>query len=370
MKKIAFYIPSMTGGGAQKVIATLANNFASRGFQIDLLLTKAHGDFLDKINKDVKIIELSSKRVLFDIRMLTHYLNTNEPDVLISALTHANIIALISKSLCKSKTKVFITEHSNYSRASNARSRHETFIFNHLVSVLFKKSDGIIAVSNGSKEGLYSKYPQLESHIKVIYNPFDINDIKELSIKPNPHPWLAKSRSFKTLVKVGRLVEPKDHLTLLKSIKLLQSKIDMRLIIIGDGELKDELVEYTNVNNLNEIVDFYGFVDNPYALMSKADLLVSSSKYEGFSNVIVEALACGVPVVATDCPSGPSEILEDGKWGILVKPEDPEALARGIQYALENKDTAIDSISRAEDFSVEKIGNQYLDHIFKDRPSL
>ena len=168
------------------------------------------------------------------------------------------------------------------------------------------------------------------------------------------------------ILAVGRLSDAKDFPTLLKAIVRMNEKRKVKCIILGEGELREKLQGMIEQLSLSGTVDLHGFVGNPYAYLAKADLFVLSSRREGFPNVLVEAMACGTPVVATDCPSGPAEILENGKYGPLVPVGDAQALADAMLRTLDDHLPAETLIARAEEFSVEKIADQYIDLLFSD----
>lgn len=365
MKKIALYIGSMGGGGAEKVFMLLANSFVCQGFKVDLLLTKKDGFYLNRLDKRINIIELSGKRTLLDLFKLAKYLKSSNPDVIVSALVSSNLICATASLFSRSMTKVYVTEHSNLSQTLNQIVFYKAFVIDLLLRIIYRKVDGVISVSNGVKEDLNLRMPFLINKNVTIYNPFEINSIKEKSLESNSHPWLKSSRNHKTVVAVGRLSAAKDFQNLLTSIFILKDKIDIRLIILGDGELKTELTDFINNKEISGIVSLHGFTDNPFSFMSKADLFVSSSKYEGFSNVLVESMISGCPIVSTDCPSGPAEILENGRWGTLVPVGDPEALADAIYEELSNS-TDVSYEQRIKDFNMEKISRSYIKCILNE----
>lgn len=365
MKKIALYIPSMQGGGAEKVFVTLANYFVSIGYKVDLLLTLKIGPYLEKLDSRINIYELSSKKTSFDLFRLVNYLKNNTPDVLLSALTHTNIIAMMANVLAGNTCPVYISEHANFSENIKILSKGKQLIFKSLVAKFYPKSKGIICVSGGVKDDLIHNFPSLSDKITVIYNPFEISVIKQKSQEPVNHPWLQNNRPFKTIISAGRLNLAKDFHTLLAAFLLVRKNCDVKLLILGEGELRDDLMQFVKTYGLEQVVNLHGFVNNPFAYISKADAFVLSSKYEGLSNVLIESMICGVPLVSTDCPSGPAEILENGKWGTLVPVGDYEKLAQAIVHVLgDNK--LIDYTSRIKDFDYRKIGNDYINYILKD----
>jgi len=218
--------------------------------------------------------------------------------------------------------------------------------------ILYRKADTIVAISKGVKEDLIKTLKLPQEKVKVIYNPLDIDKIKRMAKEEINHPWLV-NKEYPVIINVGRLIYQKGQDILLKAFKIVNEKIESRLIVLGEGPLLNELKNLTKQLNIEDKVDFVGFQKNPFSFISKSDVFVLSSRWEGFPNVLIEAMACGVPVISTDCPSGPNEIIENGKNGILVKVDDVYGLAEAILSILENKNFS-DALSKNALKSVEK----------------
>jgi glycosyltransferase involved in cell wall biosynthesis len=231
--------------------------------------------------------------------------------------------------------------------------------------IFYPFADAIIAVSDGAANALSRTAGIARDRITVINNPVFTPAIPTLAQDNVEHPWL-KNKQFPVIVAVGRLSDAKDYPTLLKAVAHVSAKRMVKCIILGEGELREKLQGMIEQMSLSDTVDLHGFVGNPYAFLAKADLFVLSSRREGFPNVLVEAMACGTPVVATDCPSGPAEILDNGKYGPLVPVGDVQALADAMLRTLDDHLPAETLIARAEEFSVEKIAGQYIDLLFSD----
>ncbi|WP_019241430.1 MULTISPECIES: glycosyltransferase [Bacillus] len=219
---------------------------------------------------------------------------------------------------------------------------------------MYRKLKTIIAVSDGVKASFEKKFPKVNVPIKRIYNPIRLNDISSMLVEKNDLDVTAES----ILLGVGRLTEMKGFDDLIKAHKyLLDKKVKTKLIILGEGEQRENLEKLILELNVQESVILKGFVNNPYKYMKAADVFVLSSRYEGFSVVIAEALAVGLPVVSTNCPSGPSEVLEEGKYGLLSPVNDYKALAMNIIESLKIDNDGVKNIrkKRANDFSFHKI---------------
>jgi glycosyltransferase involved in cell wall biosynthesis len=361
-KKIAFFIPSLRGGGAERVFVDLANNFAKRGLSVDLVLAQKEGPYLKDVSSKVNIIDLKSKRVLFSLLPLIKYLKSKKPDSLISAIFHANIITLIACLFCR--CDVIVTEHSPFSVTQKKLPLWKRFIVKTAMKLLYGRAKTIVTVSNGVAEDFVKKIGIKKENLHTIYNPVDIKSVLERSKEDSSHKWL-KNKEKKVLLGVGRLTEQKDFSTLIKAFVKLRKKKEIKLIILGEGKDRKSLEKLIKELQIENDVDMPGFIDNPYSCMANSDIFALSSEYEGFGNVLVEAMACGTPVVSTDCPCGPSEILDNGKYGKLVPVGDINDLAGAIEETLENPIEKKLLQERAKYFSVEKITKEYID-IMKD----
>lgn len=352
-KKISFFIPSLRGGGAERMFVNLANAFSEKGFNVSLILAQKEGPYLSLINEKVNVVDLGASRVLFSLFPLVKYLRKENPDYLLSTLNHANIVAVMAKIFSFSKTKLIIRVPNYISISANVKEK----IF---AKVFYKKADKIIAISKGIKNDLVSTLGLSADKIEVIYNPVFEYSILEKFKENIDHPYF-KSEKNKIFLGVGRLTYQKDFETLLRAFSKINKKLkNTKLIILGEGEDREKLQELIIERGLKNDVSIPGFADNPYAYMAKSDVFVLSSRFEGFGNVIVEAMACGTSVVSTDCPSGPREILEDGKFGKLVSVGDYKEMAKAIEETLENSMDSKILQKRAKDFDIEKISEKYL----------
>lgn len=359
MKKVALYIPSMNGGGAERVMLALANGLAEKDIQIDLVLNKAEGTYIKYISSKVNIVSLDSSRVLYSILPLAKYLRKEQPDAILSAMNYVNVITMLAKFASNSKTKVVLSEHSNFTEAKKTIGHIKSRVIIPLMSWTYQKSDAIVAVSNGVADALAKEINIKRNKITTIYNPIFSDNLTKQSKESVSHPWI-RADSLPLILGVGRLTRQKDFESLIRAFKKVREQKDCNLIILGEGELRPQLEQLINNLNLYDSVQLLGFVDNPYAWMAHANLFVLSSINEGFGNVIVEAMACGTPVVSTNCPSGPREILEDGLWGRLVPPSNTSLLSEAIIASLDNP-TKADIEARAKFFSVDNAVDQYFD---------
>lgn len=361
MVDIALFIPSLGGGGAERVMLILANTLAEKGYSVDLILVKAKGSFLRDISKNVRIINLNSSRTLFSIMPLVSYLKREKPKVVMSAMHYVNIILLIAKKISRSNFKLIISEHSTLS-FSLAGSSFTNLILKKIMRQMYPNADEIIAVSQGVADDLIEVLELKNKVVHVIHNPVVTKELLLKKEEPLDHPWIKNNKPF--ILGVGRLTKAKNFPLLINAFAKVEKDIPVHLVILGTGELESELKELIYNLGLQDKIHMLGFVDNPYSWMKKAKLFILSSSWEGFGNVLVEAMACGTSVISTNCPSGPAEILENGKWGRLVNVNDINHLSEVLKQEILNGEKSMDYSKRLEDFHVDNIVDQYIKLFF------
>ena len=327
---------------------------------MDLLLAEASGPYGALVSSEVRIINFNKGRILASLPSLVHYLNKDNPYVILSAMTHTNIVALLAAKIARAKTKVVVSQRNAMNQANHRFSQLRRPFMNFLIKVCYPWSHAITTVSNGVSNDLIKLLPKEKDKIFTIYNPVLTPDIYEKMEEVVDHPWINSwEKDTKIILAAGRLNVQKDFETLIRSVALVRKQVNVKLIILGKGELQFELEKLIQSLGLINAVDLYGFVDNPFKFMKKADLFVLSSKWEGLPGVLIQAMACGTPVISTDCPHGPSEILEHGKWGSLVPIGDIQTMTNAIVKALQ-KNEHPNVFERANEFSEDKAVNEYL----------
>ncbi len=355
--RIAIFLPSLRGGGAERVMVQLANGFARKGHSVDLLLAQAEGRYRDEVSGEVDIIDLSSKRVSSALRPLANYLRTKRPDALLTAMAHANLVAIVAHKMARSRARLVISERNSLARLSGASG----VAFRCIMRALYPFADRVVCVSEGIADELKHEAAVPSRLLRAIPNPVDTADIAgKAQDRPN-HPWF-EGGAAPVIVAVGRLETQKDYPTLIAAFNEVRSRRSVRLIILGEGSLRERLQTDINRRGLTASVSLAGFQANPFGWMAAARLYVMSSLYEGFPNSLVQAMACNTQVVSTDCPTGPSQILEGGKWGTLAPVGCAPALARAIESALDRQDSP-DVRRRAADYAIDGIVMQYLDEL-------
>jgi len=364
--KVIILLPNLCGGGAERVYVYLANDWLLRGIAVEFILMERKGELLPLLGAGITVTELYSENIRSLILPLASHLKKTKPDVILASMWSLTSAAVISWVLSGKAGRLFLCDHEHLTRSYLTRHRVSASFLKNTIRFTYPLADGIIAVSQGVKEDLCALGKLPEKMVRVIYNPAATGVSPDrVSIDVGNKLW---GEGFKhNILAVGRLSEEKDYNTLIRAFALLPEALNAKLVILGDGPLREELHKFVTQLGLVEKISFPGFVRDTYPMYRSADLFVLSSLWEGFGNVIVEALECGVPVVSTRCPGGPAEILENGRYGRLVPVGDHVALAEAIVKSLEEEHNHADLKLRARDFSVKKISDQYLSCMFPER---
>ena len=356
--------PKSAHGGITPVVRNLAHAFGKLGYQVDLLInTKKLETPPDSPAEYIRIVPMRSRHRFSVAFELARYLRKERPDFLLAAGHRYNLAAAWAKRFCP-QAKVYLSVHNTISAESSKGGRLKLWKRLQSISRFYPWADGVIAVSQGVKDDLVQSTRLQEANVSVVYNPIFTPELIVKSKEAVMHPWFGDGEP-PVVIGVGRLEEQKAFDVLIKAIALVRKTHACRLMILGEGKLRAELLSLCNELGLSDDALLAGFVDNPFAYVMRSRLFVLSSAWEGFGNVIVEALAVGTPVVSTDCPSGPSEILGQGKYGVLVAVGDVEGLARAICNELDQSKRSIsdDTVKR---FDAESSAKSYLEVMCAD----
>jgi len=335
-RRLAIFLPSLSGGGAERAMLNLAHGLGERGFAVDLVLARAKGPYLADVRETVRLVDLNASRVLASLPALIRYLRFERPETLLSVLDYANIIALWARHLCGRSIKVLVNEQNTISHSSNNSVRRRQRIVPHLVRRFYPQADYIIGNSQGVVDDLAQITRLPRERIKLLYNPVVTPELREKARMPLHHSWF-EAGEWPVILAVGRLTKQKDFPTLIRAFAQVRQALSARLLILGEGPDRPALEMLIKQLGLEADVAMPGFVENPYAYMSRASLYVLSSRWEGLPTVLIEALYCSLPIIATDCPSGPKEILANGQHGLLIPVGDVTALTRAIESGLAGK---------------------------------
>jgi len=337
-RTLVFFVPSLDGG-VGRVIALLASGMRADGEKVEVWSAAPRGGHANKLEQTISVKYIGNGAVSSSFFSLIRRLRTHTPTALISASFHANCVAILASIFSRTSTQFIIADHPSVDAALQELSFLKRTLWRVLISILYPISDKYIAVSNGVAKAM-SKYGGVDQRqIVVIPNPVISDEIFTLGSIKTHHPFFNSSKP--TLLYVGRLSYEKDVPNLIQAFAKAQSCTPPRLIIVGDGPDRPQLEDLVRQKHLDDKVSFLGHQDNPYPYFAQSDLLVLSSTREGLPTVLIEALAFGLKITSTDCPSGPREILNNGAYGQLVKPGDSEMLANAIVLSLNSSNPIV-----------------------------
>jgi len=356
--KLAIFLPSLSGGGAERAMLNLAHGLAEYGCAVDLVLAQAKGPYLSEVQDSVQILDLKALRVLTSLPALTGYLRREQPTALVSSLDFASVVALWARRLAGIPTRVLINEQNTISISARKSVRRRERMVPRLAKRFYPWADHVTGNSRGVADDLSHVTGLPSERIKVLYNPVVTPELREKARAPLNHPWFEAGQRPVVLA-VGRLTQQKDFPTLIQAFAEVRQARPSRLVILGEGPDRPVLEALVKQLNLDDDVAMPGFVENPYAYMRRASLYVLPSRWEGLPTVLIEALYCGPPVIATDCPSGPREILADGRHGLLVPVGDVTALTQAIESGLAGR-TPRPTAESWRPYSLEVIVDQYI----------
>jgi glycosyltransferase involved in cell wall biosynthesis len=352
----------LAGGGVERQTLTLAGELQASGVGVTLLVNEATGELRGSVPGSIRLVDLQCRRTSRAIPRIAGFLRRERPDVLLANLNHNNIAAVLGNVLAGMPSRVVICQHSvlsaDYLRTKGWSHRVTPALYR-LIAPGFARA---VAVSAGIAGEFRTIAHIPQDKIAVIHNPVIGPDFAARAGQAVEHPWL-DDRCRPVFVTAGRLVPIKDHETLLRALALYRRRGDGRLLLLGSGPLRARLGALAEDLGLRDAVDFLGFQDNPLPYFRRADAFVLSSYAEGFGNVLVEAMGCGTPVIATNCEHGPAEILDAGRYGMLVEPRNAQALADAMGRVTELGDLWPRTVleARASVFSTTTCTAAFLD---------
>jgi glycosyltransferase involved in cell wall biosynthesis len=358
--KIAIFASFSGKGGVERMIVNLSEGLVALDCQVHLVIVKAQSKHLDLLPSTVNVVKLSASHTMSSLPALVTYLRRERPVALLAAKDRANQVAVLAKHLPGVSTRVVVRMGTTVSAALAGHSPLRKWLWYLPMRLIYPLADAIVAVSHGVAEDL-SKIARLPlERIQVIPNPVITPGLARLGSKPVTHPWFAEN-GMPVILGIGRLTRQKDFPTLIKAFAAIRAKRQCRLLIIGEGRDRPAIEALAAELGIEDDVNLPGFVENPYAYMSRSALFVLTSLWEGSPNVLTEALALGVPVVATDCPSGPREILAGGRHGHLVPMGDATALAKAMLETLAKPPERDDLVAAVRQYTLNVSSRRYLD---------
>jgi glycosyltransferase involved in cell wall biosynthesis len=396
-RHLAFLLDHLGAGGVQKMAISLALKLLARGHRVDLVVCESEGPLLAGLPPGIRLFKLERRNpvtarlvalladpgglgallrpILLSPRVpdvvlytagLANYLRHQKPDALIAATRLLNLAAVWAARLAGGSTRVLVSEHNPPSLALAGSRRWRRRYLPPLMARTYQCADAIIAVSRGVAVDLADLTGLPAERIHTIYNPAVSEDITLMARMPLSHPWFAPGEP-PVILGVGRLVEQKDFPTLIRAFARLRRLRPARLVILGCGKdaattkvAHAALLQTAVASGVGGDIALPGFIGNPFAFMARAAIFVLSSRYEGLPTVLIEALACGCPVVSTDCPGGAREILDDGRYGELVPVGDDAAMVDAILRTLDRSRDSERLIAHSEVFSTARAADAYL----------
>jgi glycosyltransferase involved in cell wall biosynthesis len=355
-------LPSLDVGGAEQVTVNIVNGLAARGYDVDLVVSRYEGRLRAELDADVTVVPLSDGRtpvvgVAAEFGPIVAYLEQAQPAALIPHLPRMSVVCLAAARVAGTDAAVFPTHHSAYGHGHDAAVKSRAVDW--LVRRLYPTAERVIAVSEGVADGLARQTAVDRSDVSVLHNPIDVETVRERARDPVEAPWVEDDDAAVVLF-VGRLADQKDLETWLGAFaRIRERRPAVRGVVAGQGPQRASVRTLVDDLGLGDAVAVPGYVDNPYRYMAKADLFMLSSRYEGLPTVLIEAMACGCPVVATDCPSGPREILADGRHGGLAPVGDAAGLAEAAVATLDDPPAARRLRVRAEEFAPAAVLDEY-----------
>lgn len=358
-KKLAVLISFSGDGGVERMVTHLCGEF-TRYVDVDLLALKAKGNHINRLSSEVNLIVLKSRHSSTCVSEVAEYLRRAKPDALLVAKDRAGRAAIKARRRAGLSMPLWIRLGTNLSAALERKSAISRWLRVTPMRRLYPLADGVIAVSEGVRQDTIAVTGLAPERVRVIRNPVVTPSLSGLAAEPVDHAWI-NERSMPVIMGMGRLTRQKGFPTLLEAFARLQAHRPSRLILLGEGRDRDSLAELAQSLGVSDRVHFAGFQKNPYAWLAKADLFVLSSEWEGSPNALTEALALGVPSVSTRCPSGPNELLDEGRYGALVPVGDAARLAEAMQHTLAAPLPPLTLQQAVEEYRVDISARRYLE---------
>lgn len=408
-QRVAFLLDNLNGGGAERVVLGMAAGFSALGYEVDLLVCELHGELCGSIPEGVNLVVLepvgklaglqwalrragweglgsvlfwlaSARKIprsLRYIRAIAEYLQSRQPSVILAALRKSGISAVLAASSAGVQTRVYVGVQNALSYRSEQSRKNRKGQIHSMVPMFrycFARAHGVIAASRGVAEDAISFLGLDPARVHVVYNPVCAPDESVDTEAPLSHPWF-RAGAPPVILGMGRLVEQKNFPLLIRAFVAVRQHTDARLVILGgDKSSGDQMAHQQELQALAvklgvaDDVALLGYQSDPHAFLRAARVFVLSSSFEGFGNVLVEALLAGCPVVSTDCPSGPAEILDDGRYGTLVPVDDVDSLAAAILASMNAPPEPDKLRQRGREFSLERAVAGYHRIFFGERP--
>jgi len=358
-RHVGIFVAYSGQGGVERVVNLLAGCFLEEGVSVDLISPRITGEHTAQIPEGVNVIRLRTRHTYSSLGPLCRYLNREKPDALLAVKHRAIVTAVLAGRISRFRGRIVGNIHTTVSAGLAHASAAKRLTYLWEMRRFYRWADAVVGVSGGAAADIREITGLGNEKVRAVPNPVIFPEIFEQSRQPLDHPWFLPGGA-PVILGIGRLTRQKDFGTLMEAFAIVRTSRKCRLVILGDGADLDDLRSLARARGVADDVDFPGFQKNPYAYLSRASLFVLSSRWEGFGMVLVEAMALGIPVVSTDCPNGPREILEDGRYGTLVPVEDPVALAQAMARTLDAPPAPGLLADAAGQYTVQRSAAQYL----------
>lgn len=362
LRHLGIYLHAFYNGGIERVMLSLIRQMLSRGVTIDLVVNqRGYSPMWEELPRGVNVVDLGVQRFWERLPKLAGYLRKERPECILSAQHYSNELAIAAKLYSHVPVRIVASEHTHLSREFQSMPRFSPRRIGVTLAgrCLYRFADGVVGVSEGVSRDAEKLFGMRTGQSKTIYNPVDMERVRVLGEEPIDHPWFRENEK-PVIVAMGRLEEQKDFPTLLRAFARVCAQRDVRLAILGEGSQRQALTEQIKADGIENHVWMPGFIANPYPYLKRAALFALSSAWEGFAIVLVEAMALGVPVISTRCPSGPEEILKSGRYGTLVPVGDDAELALGLLKILDGGSARPPDEALAP-YTAEHVAQQYLE---------
>ncbi len=364
---IAIFLSFSGSGGVEKMVVNLAQGFFELGCRVDMVIARAHGVHLQLIPEGIRQIRLGKRHTLSNLPGLARYLKREKPDALLAVKDRGIKVAILARRIAGYKGTIVGRLGTTVSEAICGKGVFRRYLWYGSMRLFFPALDHVVAVSEGVAQDILAITGLPETRVTAIPNPVVTPELNLLAGEDIDHPWLRKPVP-PVVIGMGRLTEQKDFFTLIRAFFEARKERTCRLIIVGEGRQRESLSKLIADLDLEKDVSLPGFVSNPYAWLSRSSLFVLSSKWEGSPNALTEALALGIPVVSTNCRSGPNEILKGGKYGELVAVGDWKALGQSISRTLAHPLPSEFLKEASAPYTVKASCSAYLEKLFPTAP--
>lgn len=357
--RLAVFVATSGHSGVDRIITNLVTQWAAWGLPVDLLRVRDHGPHLEPLPAGVRAVDLGSAHVNSALPALVRYLRKERPATMLTDKDRVNRMTILARALARVDTRLTVRVGTTVSVNLRDRGAWERWVQRTSMRRLYPLAERVLVPSRGAAEDLAAYTGLARGHISVVPSPILTPALEHLATKPPDHPWLVEP-DIPVILGVGELGYRKDFETLVRAFALVRKSRPCRLLILGRGRRREDLLRLAAELEVSGDVDLPGFTANPYPAMAKARLFVLSSRWEGMPVVLIEALACHTPVVSTDCPSGPREILGDGTAGALVPVSDHAAMAAAVTTWLDRQVPANVFERIVSDYRIESSAAAYL----------